>query len=70
MIGAIGGDIIGSVWEFNRGKKVPTEYPLFAKGCRFTDDSILSVALADALLSDECYRDLLVEYALQYPRRQ
>lgn len=36
MIGAIAGDIIGSVYE-GRPRKT-TDFPLFGKGCRFTDD--------------------------------
>lgn len=45
MLGAIAGDIIGSVHEF-RGLKT-TEFPLFVAESRFTDDTVLSVAVAD-----------------------
>jgi len=44
MLGAIGGDIIGSVYE-HRGIETK-EFPLFDPLCRFTDDSVLTVAVA------------------------
>src|SRR5208283_1744797 len=53
MIGAIAGDIIGSVYERHRIKT--KDFPLFSQGCRFTDDSVLTVALADAILSGRNY---------------
>lgn len=43
MIGAIVGDIIGSVYEWEN--IITTDFPLFQKRCHFTDDSVLSVAL-------------------------
>ena len=50
MIGAIIGDIVGSRFEFveddNRGK----DFVLFARGCRFTDDTLMTLAVAKALL--------------------
>ncbi|MBN2441387.1 MAG: hypothetical protein JXJ04_08570, partial [Spirochaetales bacterium] len=48
MIGAIAGDIIGSVYEFRDMKS--TTFPLFHPGITFTDDTVLTVALADAIL--------------------
>ncbi|MFO7537006.1 MAG: ADP-ribosylglycohydrolase family protein [Chloroflexota bacterium] len=44
MLGAIAGDIIGSVYEWRPLKM--TDFPLFQAGSRFTDDSVLAVALA------------------------
>ena len=49
MYGAILGDMIGAPYEFDRGEKTK-EFPLFSKGSRFTDDSVMSIAIADALL--------------------
>jgi ADP-ribosylglycohydrolase len=67
MIGAIAGDIIGSPYEF-RGKRIKTkDFPLFSEGCRFTDDSVLTVALADALLHSRSFETLLKEYYHLYP---
>jgi len=41
MLGAIAGDIIGSIYELHPIKT--TEFPLFSPGCRFTDDTFLTV---------------------------
>lgn len=49
MYGAILGDIIGSPYEFDRGNK-RKDFPLFHKNCCYTDDSILTLAVAEALL--------------------
>ena len=49
MYGAILGDIIGSPYEFDRGDKTK-DFPLFNEGSVFTDDSVMTVAVADALL--------------------
>lgn len=58
MIGAIIGDIVGSVHEHTATKT--TVFPLFAPGCHFTDDTVLTIATAEALLSgipfDVAYR--------------
>ena len=66
MIGAIAGDIIGSVYERVNIKTV--EFPLFQKRSRFTDDTVLSVALADAILHGADYASKLKEYYRLYPR--
>jgi ADP-ribosylglycohydrolase len=49
MLGAIIGDIVGSVYEWNNIKT--KEFPLFSKGCFFTDDTVMTIAVADALLA-------------------
>ena len=51
MLGAIAGDIIGSWYEF-RNIKVKTFQPLFHEGARFTDDTVCTVAIADALVHE------------------
>lgn len=48
MIGAIIGDIVGSIYEFRNHRS--KDFPLFSKGCFATDDSIMSLAIAKALL--------------------
>jgi ADP-ribosyl-[dinitrogen reductase] hydrolase len=50
MFGAMIGDIVGSRWEFRRIKT--KAFPLFSELNAITDDSILTVAVADALLND------------------
>ena len=66
MIGAIAGDIIGSVYEHHPIKT--TAFPLFQSGSRFTDDSVLTVAIADALLTGQSYRDAVRDWGRRYPR--
>ena len=48
MIGAIAGDIIGSVYEFHNKKS--KRFPLFGYGCSYTDDSVMTLALCEAIL--------------------
>lgn len=49
MYGAILGDMIGAPYEFDRGNK-SKDFPLFSKGSEFTDDSVMTIAVAEALL--------------------
>ena len=57
MLGAIIGDIVGSRFEFNNYRKKDFEF--FSKECFFTDDSIMSLAIAKALMeSKKDYSDL------------
>ena len=49
MYGAIIGDIVGSRFEFDRGSK-SREFELFTPACEFTDDTVMTVAVAEALL--------------------
>ena len=49
MYGAILGDIIGSPYEFDRGSKTK-DFPLFSKYSEFTDDTVMTIAVADAFL--------------------
>jgi ADP-ribosylglycohydrolase len=50
MYGAIIGDIVGSPWEFRRIKT--KQFPLFGERNGVTGDSIMTVAVADALMND------------------
>lgn len=52
MYGAILGDMIGAPYEFDRGNKTK-HFPLFSRGSQFTDDSVMTIAVAEALLSLE-----------------
>ena len=65
-LGAIAGDVIGSVHE-HAGTKT-TEFELFTRASRFTDDSVLTVAVAEALVSGGTYRDAIQRWARAYPR--
>ncbi len=65
MLGAIAGDMIGSVYEFdNRRRK---DFPLFTEATTFTDDTILSVAVADVLLHGGDYAKAFKKYYWRYP---
>ncbi len=65
LLGAVAGDVIGSVYEFNRQKEY--DFPLFGSRSRITDDSVLTIAVADAILSGRSYLDCIREYARAYP---
>ena len=49
MYGAILGDIIGSPYEFDRGNK-SKDFPLFSKNSMFTDDTVMTIAVAEAFM--------------------
>lgn len=65
MIGAIAGDIIGSVYEACPIKT--KEFPLFNRHCCFTDDSVLTVAVAQAIMTDGDYGRWLLELGRRHP---
>jgi len=65
MLGAIAGDVIGSVYEASQVKR--TDFELFARGSRFTDDTVLTVATAEALLGDGDYAGAYRRYGRAYP---
>ncbi|MBW2410911.1 MAG: ADP-ribosylglycohydrolase family protein [Deltaproteobacteria bacterium] len=65
MLGAIAGDIIGSVFENNPIKS--TAFPLFSKYSHFTDDSVLTVAIAHSVLKQHDYVSSLKNFARKYP---
>ncbi len=52
MYGAILGDMIGAPYEFDRGNKTK-DFPLFCRWSQFTDDSVMTIAVAEALMSVE-----------------
>ncbi|MCZ7611705.1 MAG: ADP-ribosylglycohydrolase family protein [Ignavibacterium sp.] len=66
MLGAITGDIVGSVYEFT-DVKPEFNFPLFSPESEFTDDTVLTVALADSILSNLDYKVKLSEYYQLYP---
>jgi ADP-ribosylglycohydrolase len=70
MLGAIIGDTVGSVYEFENIKT--TEFDLFAPDCDYTDDSVMTMAVADWLLNDKTRNtqalvDTFVYFANKYP---
>jgi ADP-ribosylglycohydrolase len=67
MIGAIAGDVIGSSYEFFRIKS--KDFPLFDDRRFFTDDSVLTVAVADVILHGGSYAERFQHYYRKYPDR-
>lgn len=65
MIGAIIGDIVGSTREFNN--TFDYNFELFEKGSEYTDDTICTVAIADAILRKRSYKDSLLDWCKRYP---
>jgi ADP-ribosylglycohydrolase len=64
VIGAIAGDIIGSVYEF---RPIKTKvFPLFRPDSDFTDDSVLTVAIAQAILTGRAYSDTVRQLGREY----
>lgn len=66
MLGAIAGDIIGSIYEGNPIKT--KDFPLFDPRCRFTDDSVLTIAVAKAILEDGDYLRWIRDIGRRHPR--
>jgi len=65
MIGAIAGDIIGSVYE-SHGLKT-TDFAIFTAHSTFTDDTVLTIAVADCILHNKDYATTFKRYARKYP---
>ena len=67
MLGSIIGDIIGSTYEFNNAGRY--DFDPFPPGSDFTDDTVLTVAVADAILHERPFGEVIHEYASGYPNR-
>ena len=65
MLGAIIGDIAGSKYEFNN--TFDYDFEMFGEGCDFTDDTICTVAIADAILNGRSYQESLQDWCHRYP---
>ena len=65
LYGALGGDIIGSCYERHNVKT--KDFPLFSSYSRFTDDSVLTIATADALLHHLSYTEAYHRWGNRYP---
>ncbi len=65
MIGAIAGDVIGSVFERRPIKTM--DFPLFSPHSRFTDDTVLTVAVAYAILNGVDYGEAIQDFGRRYP---
>ncbi|MCL1492059.1 MAG: ADP-ribosylglycohydrolase family protein [Pseudanabaena sp. Salubria-1] len=67
MLGAIVGDIVGSIYEFNNHRS--KDFPLFGVDCKFTDDTVLTIAVADCLMNNGNYTEYIKNYARKYTGR-
>ena len=65
MLGAMIGDIVGSKYEFNN--TFDYNFEMFGGGCDFTDDTICTVAIADAILNGRSYQESLLDWCRRYP---
>jgi ADP-ribosylglycohydrolase len=65
MLGAICGDVVGSVYEMINYKG--TDFPLFRETSKYTDDTVLTVAVADAVMNNRDYAEVFREYAREHP---
>jgi len=64
IIGAIAGDVIGSVFEWNNIKT--TKFPLFTEETTFTDDTILTIAVADSIINKKDFEITIKQFARKY----
>ena len=65
MIGAIAGDVIGSTYEFHPNKSA--DFPLFTRWSKFTDDTVCSIAVANAIMTDGNYVQHIKDYCQVHP---
>ena len=67
MLGAMIGDIIGSVYEWHNTKT--TDFPFFSQQSFFTDDTVLTAATAQAIIKGMDYAAAYQDFARRYPGR-
>lgn len=67
MLGAIIGDVIGSAYEWDRTKE--TDFDLFTPKTNFTDDSVMTIATAMAIMNDAPYGEAYRVLGNKYPGR-
>jgi ADP-ribosyl-[dinitrogen reductase] hydrolase len=65
VLGAIAGDVIGSVYEFFGVKTI--DFALLSRQTTFTDDSVMTAAVAACVLGDGDYADLFREFGRKHP---
>jgi ADP-ribosylglycohydrolase len=70
MYGSIIGDICGSIYEWNNYKtESPEKIKLINQKCFFTDNTVLTCAIAEAILRDGDYKNALLKWARKYPNK-
>jgi ADP-ribosylglycohydrolase len=68
MIGCSAGDIAGVPYEHSLFKSESLDFPLFQDRSHFSDDTILTAAMADSLITGDSYENTLLQYAQKYPK--
>ncbi|MGK0289411.1 MAG: ADP-ribosylglycohydrolase [bacterium] len=68
MLGSIAGDVIGSIYELRRNQTKKVDFPLFHEKSCFTDDTILTIAIAKSILMNIPYVDTIKELGRKYPK--
>lgn len=68
MLGAIIGDIVGSIYEPKDHRIKTKDFPFFSENCRFTDDSVCTVAVADAFLHNLSPAETMRKWGKRYPQ--
>lgn len=67
ILGAIAGDVIGSIYEM---KEIDGfDFDFYDERCRFTDDTVLTVAVTDCILHQKDFSKTIWEYGHKYPGR-
>ena len=65
MFGAILGDIIGQPYEFDKSPKTK-KFPLFCKNPRFTDDTVMTIAICDGIMKAGIDADEFIDQLVDY----
>jgi len=68
MLGAVVGDIVGSIYETNNHRS--KDFPFFDAGADFTDDTVHTAAVADALIHGHPPQQALYQWSVRYPGRR
>ncbi len=67
LLGTITGDIIGSVYESRRHSIKSIDFPLFSQYSRFTDDTVMTIAIAEWILTGNNLVEIMQKYGNKYP---
>ena len=77
MLGAILGDIVGSPYEFDHNNYKHKDFPLLSEKSHFTDDTVMTVAVVEALMDSEeesdkeiqkCIAETMLRWGRKYPK--
>lgn len=69
LLGTVVGDIVGSRWEWAKPETISPAFKFITKTSRYTDDTVLTMAVAEALLKDRPFAMMIQKFALKYPNK-